>query len=80
MTSLTETRRQLIALAVKTDIPALAGRYRMLVTALERLENSIGWKADNLRQSIAGLVVEIAQIKRDGVYVNSLAHLVRDPQ
>jgi hypothetical protein len=67
-----QTRASLITLANRTDNASLAQRYRMIATAYGVLRKSIGWKADNLRQSIAGLVAEIAQIKRDGVYANPL--------
>jgi hypothetical protein len=76
MTTLTDTRRQLIALAVKhSDQPFLARRYRMVATAYENLTKATGRAADNLRRSIGVMLIEIEQINRDGFYANPLAHL-----
>ena len=67
--------RDLIALAVKTDIPVLARRYRDLATAFTRLPEATGDIATNLRRSIVQFTAEIEQIQRDGFYANPLAHL-----
>lgn len=68
-------RRDLIVLAGRCRIPALARRYRDLATMLERLETATDWMADNLRRSIAQKISQIEQIKRDGFYANPLGHL-----
>ena len=78
--TLSDTRRELITLANRCDIPMLARRYRDLVTMLGRFETATGWIADNLRQSIARIIDEIGQIKRDGFYHNRLRELLSGPR